>query len=287
MRSLTRRQRIAAIVLAALAVSFVVLDTTGSSLKSSHGGVRGALGSLYRGTDSVLGPVRRYVAGVPHAGSNEAKVRSLQQQLAEANKKLADNNVDRHTAAQLRKLQLAASGGDYRVLPARVLATSAAQGFDYTVTIDAGTSSGVRVDQTVTDGAGLVGRVLHADASTAVVLLAIDPGSGVGSRDARSGQLGVVTGVGRDGFTFRPLDPKATVRVGDPIATGPAGTSSYVGGLSVGTVRSVRTSADGTQLARVSPTVSASGLDLIGVILVGGKPAPRVPISTTGKLADR
>lgn len=287
MRTLTRRQKIAALVLAVVAAAFVTLDLTGSSLGSAHSGVRGALGSLYRGTDGLLGPVRRFVQGVPHAGSNQAKVRSLEQQVAELKKQVADAGVDKRTAAELRRLKLAAAGGNYRVLPARVLATSAAEGFDYTVTLDAGSSSGVRVGQTVTDGAGLVGRVLHAASATCVVLLAVDPESGVGARDARSGQLGVVTGDGRNGFSFRPLDPKARVAVGDPIATGPAGASSYVGGLSIGTVRSVQTSGAGVTTAAVTPTVSASGLDLVGVILVDGQTAGRTAIAASGKLTSR
>jgi rod shape-determining protein MreC len=285
-RRLTRRQRVAAIVLVALAVGFITLDLTGSSLRSAHGGVRGGLGALYRGTDGMLAPVRRFVEGIPDAGSNEARVRELQQQNAELHKQLADAQVDHKTAAQLQRLHLAAAASGYRVLPARVLATSASEGFDYTVTLDVGSSSGVRDGQSVTDGAGLVGRVLHADTSTSVVLLAIDPGSGVGARDARTGQLGVATGTGEHGFTFRPLNPAAQLRTGDPIATGPAGSTSFVGGLSIGTLRAVRVSADGTTVAAVSPTVSASGLDLVGVILVGGQSGTaRTPLSPGNRLA--
>lgn len=267
MRRLTRRQRIAAIVLAAVAASFLALDLGGESLQSAHGGVRGALGSLYRGTDAVLGPVRRFLQGIPRAGSDESRLHALEQQNTALRKQLADARLDRHTEAQLTRLRLSATHNGFGVVPARVVATSAAGGFDFTVTIAAGTGNGVRAGQTVTDGVGLVGRVLHADSSTAVVLLAIDPGSGVGARDLRSGQLGVVTGNGLDGYAFRPLDPAARVRAGDALATGPAGASSYAPGLSIGTVRAVRSSADGTTIAAVDPTVSATALDVVGVIV--------------------
>lgn len=271
MRRLTRRQRVAALVLAALALCFVTLDLGGSSMQSAHGGVRGALGSLYRGTDSVLGPVRRFVQGVPHAGSDGDRVRALEHENAVLRKQVADAEVDRATAARLAKLRLAASDGHYRVVPARVVALSPAEGFDWTVTLDCGTANGVRVGQTVTDGDGLVGRVLHANRSTSTVLLAVDPGSGVGARDLRSGQLGIATGAGHDGYSFRPLDPQARLRVGDRLSTGPAGSSSFVAGLAVGVVRAVRVSADGTTLATVAPEVSADSLDLVGVIVSGGR----------------
>jgi rod shape-determining protein MreC len=105
-----------------------------------------------------------------------------------------------------------------------------------------------------------------------VVLLAADPGSGVGARDVRSGEIGIATGRGAAGFSFVPLDPKAGIRVGDQLTTGPAGSTSYVAGLAVGTVSAVRTAADGTARADLTPATAPSRLDLVGVILVGGEP---------------
>jgi rod shape-determining protein MreC len=267
MRRLTRRQRWAAIALALVALAFLTLDLGGSSLASAHGGVRGAFGALYRGTDSILGPVRRFVQGVPGAASNKEKIDQLEAENRRLQQRLADAAVDKATAARLRTLELAARSGNFRVLPARVAALSPGQGFDWTATLDVGRDDGVRVGQTVTDGSGLVGRVVHADASSSVVLLAIDPGSGVGVRDLRTGELGVAKGAGTDGFGYTPLDPDARVRVGDQLATGPAGTSSYVPGLAVGTVTSVRVSDDGGTTASVEPTTSPTALDLVGVIV--------------------
>lgn len=267
MRRLTRRQRVAAATLAVLALCFLTLDLGGSGLSSAHGGVRGALGSLYRGTDSVLGPVRRIVASLPHAASAEQRVRDLQRQNSALRSQLATARTDRRTAARLQHLHLAARAGGFRTVPARVTALSAGEGFDWTVTLDVGHASGVRVGQTVTDGYALVGRVLHVDASSSVVLLAADPGSGVGTRDVATGQLGVTTGRGTDGFTFTPLDPHARVRVGDELVTGPSGRSSFVPGLAVGTVTSVHTGGDATTRAAVAARTSPTALDLVGVIV--------------------
>lgn len=269
MRRLSRRQRWAALALALVALAFLTLDLGGSSLASAHSGVRGAFGALYRGTDAVLGPVRRFVQGVPGAASNQAKIDQLEAENRTLQQELADAAVDKKTAAELDALQLAARSGGYRVQPAQVTALSPGAGFDWTVTLDAGTDRGIQLGQTVTDGHGLVGRVVHADASSSVVLLAIDPGSGVGVRDLRSGQLGVVKGAGTNGFTFVPLDPESRVRAGDQLATGPAGTSSYVAGIAVGTVRSVHASTDGTTTVNVQPATSPTSLDLVGVILSG------------------
>lgn len=269
MRRLTRRQRVSAIVLAVLALCFITLDLGGGSLKDAHAGVRGALGSLYRGTDSVLGPLRRWLQGVPSAGSNRATIDRLRAENAQLRGQVEALQADRRTAGQLADLQRAADGGDLRLLPGRVIAFGPGDGFDWTLTLDVGTGSGVRAGQTVTDGAGLVGRVLHADSASAVVLLAADPGSGVGVRDLGTGEVGLVTGQGTGGFTFAPLDPTAHVKVGDQLVTGPTGASSYVAGVSVGTVTAVRTSADGSTTATVRPTTSPTAVDLVAVILDG------------------
>jgi rod shape-determining protein MreC len=278
MRRLTRRQRISALVLAAVALCFITLDLGGGALRDAHDGVRGTLGALYRGTDSVLGPARRWVEGVPGAGVNKGRIDQLRRENAELRGRLDQLRTDRRVSDQLAALQRAADGSGNRLLPARVIALGPGQGFDWTVTLDTGTRDGVRVGQTVTDGAGLVGRVLHVDDSRCVVLLAADPDSGVGVRDERSGEVGVASGAGPSGFTFTPLNPAASVRVGDRLVTGPTGSTSYVPGLRVGTVRSVRTSADGTVRATVAPATSPTAVELVAVILGTG---------TSGSLAAR
>src|SRR3954452_22546133 len=120
MRRLSRRQRLAAIALALVALAFLTLDLGGSSLSTAHGGVRGAFGALYRGTDSVLGPVRRFVQGVPGAASNQSRIDELEAENQRLRQRLADAATDKATTARLDALELAARSGGYRVVPARV-----------------------------------------------------------------------------------------------------------------------------------------------------------------------
>ena len=106
---LTRRQRLAAVALIVIAAGFIALDLTGSSLAEAHSGARGVLGSLYRGSDSVLGPVRRYLQALPGAGARLGPGRaSSQAQNAQLNGQLAADAADAQTSAELAKLQLAA-----------------------------------------------------------------------------------------------------------------------------------------------------------------------------------
>jgi rod shape-determining protein MreC len=267
MRRLTRRQQLAAAVLAVLALLFLSLDFAGSSLAGARGGTTGALGSLYRGTDSVLGPVRRFVQGVPDVAGNRREIARLTQRNAALQRQLAASAADAATARQLRALQLQADTADWRLMPARVIATGPGAGFQWSVTLDVGSREHVQVGQTVTDGLGLVGRVVAVHATTSVVLLAADPTSGVGVRDVRSGALLLATGAGSGPLTASALEDRVDVRVGDRLVTGPAGKTTYAAGVAVGVVVSVRTSADGTVSVRLRPVSRQAGLDLVGIIL--------------------
>jgi len=244
-RRLTRRQRLAATALVAVALLFLTIDVTGSGLRGAHGGVRGALGALYRGTDGLISPVRRFVQGVPDAGANRDTIDRLRSENAQLRARLAQDAADASASEAL----------------------GPGLGFDWTVTLDVGSHNGVQNGQTVTDGVGLVGRVLHTNAISCTVLLAADPGSGVGARDTRTGELALATGQGTSGFQVSPLDPAAQLSVGDQLVTGPAGESTYVAGLALGTVTSVHTSADGMTVAQVRPAASPTALDLVGVIM--------------------
>jgi rod shape-determining protein MreC len=267
MRRLTRRQQLSAVALAVIALLFISLDFAGGSLGGARGGATGALGSLYRGTDVVLGPARRFVQGVPNVAGNRREIAQLKQRNAELQRRLAASTADAATTRQLQDLQLQADTADWRLMPARVIATGPGAGFQWSVTVDVGSRENVLEGQTVTDGLGLVGRVVAVHSTTSVVLLAADPTCGVGVRDVRSGALLLAEGGGSGPLSASALADRADVRVGDRLVTGPAGKTTYAAGVAVGVVTSVSTAADGTVSARARPAAAQFGLDLVGIIL--------------------
>lgn len=267
MRRLTRRQQISAAALAVLALLFISLDFAGGSLGGARGGATGALGSLYRGTDSILGPIRRFVQGVPDVGGNRREIARLKQRNAELQRELTGSAVDTATAKKLDALQLRADTSHWKLMPARVIATGPGSGFQWTVTVDVGRREQVLVGQTVTDGVGLVGRVVRVYSSTSVVLLVADPASGVGVRDTRSGELLLAAGAGTHGMTASPVDDRSDLRTGDVLVTGPTGKTTFSAGVEVGVITSVHTAAGGVVSAIVRPTATQTGLDLVGIIL--------------------
>ncbi len=279
MRRLTRRQQLSTAVLAVVALLFISLDFTGGSFADSRSGVSGSLGSLYRGTDSVVGPIRRFIQGVPDVGRDRTQIARLQQQNRQLQSKLAAAQADRTTQARLDTLQLQADSQSWKILPARVIGTSPSAGFQWTLTLDVGSREHVIAGQTVTDGVGLVGRVLSVHATTSVVLLAADPTSGVGVRDTRTGELLLATGRGPNGITASPIDDRFDVRKGDTLVTGPTGKTTYAPGLPVGTVGSVSVGLDGAVTAVVTPTASMTRQDLVGIVLLPVRTTARPPLT--------
>ena len=114
----------------------------------------------------------------------------LQSQVVRLRAELSQAQLSKTEYQQLHKLMLLAGTGRYRVVPASVIAVG--QGYQQTVTVDAGSADGVRANETVLNGLGLVGQVTAVTAHTATVLLASDSSSVVGvvARAQRRAGLG-------------------------------------------------------------------------------------------------
>jgi rod shape-determining protein MreC len=273
----SRRQRTALIVLLLLAAAFITLDYRGTAFGGLRSGAETVFGPVQRGLASVFGPVGRFLGGIPHLGSNRSDIDALRRENDDLRRQLAEQALDRSRSEQLYRLQLLSGLGGYRVLPARVVSLGPSLGFEWTVTIDAGSADGVRPDMTVVAGTGLAGRVKQVGRTTSLVVLAADPGTKVGARVAGSGELGLAAGNGTGPMGLTLLNPNAQVHPGDRLVTGPFGESTYVAGVPIGEIVSVGgdTGGAGPRTATVRGYVNPSRLDVVGVVLVGPRTDPR------------
>jgi rod shape-determining protein MreC len=271
----TRRQRRAIVVLLVVSLTLVTLDYRSSSFAGIRAATHTVFGPVQRGLTTVFAPIGRFFAGIPEVGSNRRRIDELERQNADLQRRLRESPLTGARAEQLRRLELLAGLGQYRVVPATVVALGPSLGFEWTVTVDAGTRDRVRAGMTVVNGDGLVGRVKQASPTSAVVVLAVDPGSSVGVRLAGSNQLGVATGDGLAPLSFGPLDPQARARVGDRLVTGPYGGSTYVAGIPVGEVAGVSDDPAAPGGATIRAYVTFTALDLVGIVLAGPRTDPR------------
>lgn len=283
----TRRSRIILAILVLLSITLIVFDL--------RGGDSGPTRPLRVAGETVLGSAERAMAGVvlpvrglleSLGGLNEAdqRIAALEADNARLQAELDTIANDRARVADLEALLGLVSINDYDAVPAQVIAVGPAQGFAWTVTIDAGSRDGVERDMSVISGAGLVGRTIDVGPTTSTVLLVVDATSSVGGRLAGTSQIGIVSGTGRqDALTMQLLDPLAAVDVGDVVVSfGSEGGRPYAPGIPIGTVAEMRgTEGQLTRSAILVPYADVSRLDIVGVILRAPETAPRSTLAPT------
>lgn len=221
----------------------------------------------------LFGPVERLggdITGVFDGGSG-GQVASLQRQNDELRAQLAQAQADAAATGQLASvLHLAA--GKYKVVTGTVIAAGGE--YSDTVTISAGSASGISTDETVLNGAGLVGTVVSVTSSTATVQLATDAGAITGVRLVASGQIGSLVGTARSLSGSAPLrltmfNSNAALKPGEQLVTfGSVGGRPYVPGVPVGTVSSVTTEPGSlSPTALVTPYADFTSLGVVGVVV--------------------
>ncbi len=276
----SRRTRVVLALLLLASVTLIMLDARSSSgpaawLRSTAQSIWAPVQTAFSG---VVGPVVEFFDGL--GADEQARLDELERENAELRAQLRTSELARNRAAELDALLRIAGAGQYRTVPAQVIAVGPAQGFASTATIDAGEIDGLRPEMTVLNGDGLVGRVKSVTRTTALVVLLKDATSSVGARLEGSMDLGILTGDGTDTLALRVLDPQVTIAADDRVVTfGSSGGSPYVPGVPIGAVSRVEsTPGQLVRLATVKPYVDFSALDLVGVVIeapAGGPPRQR------------
>jgi rod shape-determining protein MreC len=293
----TRRTRFVLIVLLVAALGLIALSYTAGT-NSALRDMRSAGGTVFGGAEHAA----KSVSDVLHSsGASSSEVASLQQQILQLRADLSEARLSKADYTELRKMLLIAGAARYRVLAASVIAVGL--GYQQTVTLDVGSADGVKPQETVLNGEGLVGYVTSVSATTSNVLLASDGSSVVGVAAAPSGQLGWVTGPGKvagaDGLMhLQMLNSSAVLKVGDGLVTAASvNDEPYVPGVPVGIVtKLVVTNGSLTASALIRPYVDFGALGVVGVVIVPPannprfaalpplpRPGPTVTVTVTAK----
>ncbi len=271
----TRRTRVVLVVLLVAALGLIAVNYSDSS-NSALRDVRNAGSSVFGGAEHAA----KSVSGFFTSAGSSKQVTSLQQQVLQLRAELSAAQLSKADYAELRKMLLLAGAGRYRVLAASVIA--AGQGYQQTVTLDVGSRDGVRAQETVLNGQGLVGEVTSVSATTCTVLLASDSSAVVGVALAPAGQLGWVTGPGEAGgvsglMHLEMLSSAAVLKPGDQLVTSASvHDKPYVPGVPVGVVtKLIVTNGSLTAAALVRPYVDFGALGVVGVVIVPPSHNPR------------
>lgn len=255
-------------------------------------GLRSAVGNVIGPMETATNGVARPFTGVSGFFRTNDSLRSDVARLKAENSRLrstdATEPLDRQRLAELDGLTRTVSETGYSLVAARVVAMGPLQSFSRTVTIDAGTSSGVRKDMTVLNNDGLVGRVVRATLSTATVLLIVDTDSVVGGRLGSNLEIGFLRGRGSVGDSGRLeldlVDNAVIPSKNDVVVTwGSQNGVPYVAGIPIGRVTSVVSSPrQSSRRAVIEPFANFSALDVVGVVVPKGTRGDRPVVAAGG-----
>jgi rod shape-determining protein MreC len=223
----------------------------------------GTFAEVQRGASSLIGGVRTswddYLALQSVRSDNEQLRREVAQLQVALQQQRALAQQSR-TLADLLKLR---EGTQLETVAAGVIAGSASPDFR-TLTIDKGSSDGLRPDMAVVAPAGVVGRVITPSARAAKVQLLIDRNAAAGAIVERSRAQGVVEGTGGS-LRLNYVSGTADVQSGDVVST--SGIDGiYPKGFVIGQIESVERGAGSFGAIVIRPAVDFSSIEAVLVV---------------------
>jgi rod shape-determining protein MreC len=173
-----------------------------------------AMTPLQRGAQTVTRPIGDFLSGLAHLPSLERQNQDLRSQLEETRTQLIRDAELQQRVANLEDLLGLRATLDPSSVPAVVIG-SGVSNFDWTVTIDKGSSDGIALGQPVVTGSAssprLVGLVVSVTPVSADVQLLIDQHFAVAGRLSGTGETGLVQGQGEQDPRMDLISPDANV----------------------------------------------------------------------------
>ena len=194
-----------------------------------------------------------------------AENESLKRQLDDAQLQLQEQRALAERSRGLLATLGLRDRSNLKTIAAEVIGAGASTDFK-TVTIDKGTSDGVRPDMAVLAPGGIVGRVVVPSARAAKVQLLTDRNAAAGVLIERSRSQGVAVGAGDELLRMDYVSEVADVVVGDTVVT--SGIDGiYPKGYVVGRVEAVDKSGTTYKQILVRPAVDFSSVEEVLVVL--------------------
>jgi rod shape-determining protein MreC len=273
-----RRRR--AVLILLVVCSLILLtayfgESQSSPLHSVQRGFLQVVSPIQDGASRALKPVRDLFGWFGDTLDAKQERDELRKELEATRKEAIANEAAAREAVQLRKLV----GLDQQIgtdqmdpVAARVITRSPTLWYS-TVSINKGTSSGVRIDQPVINGDGLVGTITSATSNAAIVTLITDHTSGVSAVINESGVAGVVQpAVGKpDDLLMEYIRRGDRIEKGQTVVTAGSKSQRYESlfppGIPIGTVAKVDDEElDVNQSVHVKPFAQLRRLDVLQVL---------------------
>lgn len=279
----SRRTRIVLALLILTSFTLITIDYRageGTALRGLRTAAAAVFGPVQRAVTSGVRPIGNALATLGDLGGLNDEVHRLRAENQELRNQLHQVDDLRRENDALRKLNGLTTRGGYKTVRCRVVALGPGN-FEWTATIDCGSGDGIKPDQTVVNGDGLVGKVVEVSPFSSLVLLSIDPEFTVIGRLAVHGTTGPVTGNGLRPMEMQLLAPTAVVTIGEAIVSNGV-QGGIVSGVPIGVVTKVSTQRSVvTRTVEVRPFVNFTALDTVAVVVEPPRKDPRNAVLLT------
>lgn len=286
-QSVRRRRAVLALLVAASLVLLTAYfgESAGGPFHALQRGVLEVTAPIQEGASRALKPFRDLFGWFDDTLDARGERERLRKERNDLRRQVIGARAAERENSQLRRLvnlDRSDTVDGYEPVTARVIGRSPTVWYA-TITVDKGSSAGVRKDQPVVSGDGLVGKVTAVTGGASQVTLITDSTSGVSARvltpavtDAANGITGVVQpAVGRPRDLLLEFVPRrASIRKGDTVVT--AGSQStrleslFPANLPIGVV----TRADDEELSQyqrvhIRPFADLRRLDFVQILTRG------------------
>ena len=264
----SNRGRLLLVMLIVSSLLLITLDLRGVSVIA---GVRSGVGTALTPVEKVgnwaLTPFKNFFSDLIHLGRTRSTINNLKEENAKLRAQLIHQQNSDGQAKQLQAALDLAGRASWKTVSAKVLAQGSTISFTHTVTIDQGSRAGIRSNQTVINGYGLVGVVKTVFPNSSIVLLASDPSFKIGVRVARNQSIGILSGQGSNSGVLELLDNTARLKKNDVLLSrGSTNNTPFVPGVPVGRV--TKTSDSTSSISQVADVAFYANLNALGVVSV-------------------
>jgi rod shape-determining protein MreC len=168
-------------------------------------------------------------------------------------------------ATQFQQLMAYQETAPMATLPARIIGRKVSNWYR-AIIINKGDRDGIKPEMGVITHAGVVGRVIRVNPTTAIVLLLSDPNVAITGMVQNTRDEGIIQGTPQGTIHMKYLPPLSPVQPGDPVVTSGL-TDDFPRGLQIGRVQQVtKADTDLFQLGEIDPIVDFSKLE--GVLII-------------------
>ena len=251
-------------------------DSAGGGVTSIQRGVLDVVSPIQEGASRALKPVRDLFGWVGDTVHAKGQVDDLEKERDQLRRDLIGRDAALRQNTQLREvlaLDTNASLKDNAPVTARVIGRSPTVWFSQ-LTIDKGSSAGIRLDQPVVTGAGLVGKVTTVTRGTSIVTLVTDAKMSVTARINENGVPGVLqTRIGDPSeLELKYTTGADVVKAGQRVVTSgtdarvTAEPSLYPPDIPIGRVTRVDDEGTDDQVVHVKPFADMRKLEFVQVL---------------------